>query len=296
MNLTKSVNEKKNVLALGFFDSIHKGHRYLLQEANTYATEHNANLVVITFNDNFLKNLNRPFKEVYLLNERLHILNELGYHQVFVLDPTKEFLDQSQNEFMQYLLTLNPIAIVAGSDYTFGKNRQGNIDILTAFMNENKVEVRQINLLQEQGVKIASTDIKQLLTDGNITVSNELLGGNYFISGIVVKGRGAGGALGMPTANINVHPFKQIPKEGVYQTTTEIDNKLYCSITNVGVHPTFECNNFNIETLILDFNQNLYKKEIKVYFHNRIRDIIKFSSPIELVKQVKKDISMCYNK
>ncbi len=284
------LDNKKNVLALGFFDSIHIGHRSLLQKARDFANQHNANLIVVTFNDNFFKNLNRPIKEVYLLNERLGILNALGYNQILVLDPTIEFLQQTEVEFMQYLLSLNPFAIVAGSDYTFGKNGQGSIKSLSKFMSKHKIRVKEIDLIKMQGTKVASTDIKMFLESGNIPKANELLQDKYFISGTVVKGRQKGGKLGMPTANINIHPFKQIPKDGVYKTITVVDNKEYLSVTNIGIHPTFDCNHFNIETLVLNFSQDLYNKEIKVYFIERIRDIIKFESAEKLVQQVKNDI------
>lgn len=290
-----AVIKEKSVLALGFFDSIHKGHRYLLEKGRKIAERYLLDLTILTFNDDFLINLNRNDREVYLLEERLELLNKLGFCDVMVLNPTKDFLNQTEIEFMEYLLSFNPVAIIAGNDYTFGKHGKGNITVLKDYMLKRNIEVNEIDLQKFHKQKISSTVIKKLISDGKIERANQLLTERYFVSGIVVKGRGVGGTIGIPTANIELKFMKQLPKEGIYKTSTEVDGILYKSITNVGIHPTFNDKNFNIETLLLNFSGNLYNKRIKVYFDVRIRDIIKFDSADELVAQIKKDIKHCYD-
>ncbi|MFW5780601.1 MAG: riboflavin biosynthesis protein RibF [Bacillota bacterium] len=284
----------KRVLALGFFDSVHIGHRYLLSQAKKVAKKEKARLTVITFNDNFLKNLNRAEKEIYLLKERLKILKKLGYNDVIVLDPTKEFLSMSEDQFLEYILTLNPTAIVAGKDYTFGKMGKGNMAYLSGYMLNKNVKVIEINLQKVNLRKISTTHIKKLLSQGNIEKANCLLGENYFVSGRVTKGRGVGSRMGIPTANLTINEMKHIPLDGVYKTTTEVDNMNYDSITNVGAHPTFEDEINNIETMLIDKKLNLYNKDITVYFEKRIRDIIKFETPEKLANQIKQDIKKAY--
>lgn len=284
-----TINEKK-VFALGFFDSIHIGHRYLIEKAKELANEYNSKLCIFTFNDNFLPNLERTDKEVYLLDERLEILNKLGYVDIFVFDPTKEFLAKSAEEFMQYLLALNPIAIVAGDDYTFGKNGSGNIKLMQKFMTSRGISVKNIDLKKFENNKVSTTRIKKLLDKGDVENANFLLGDKYFVTGTVIKGRGEGSKYGFPTANIAFHNIKHLPLQGLYKTKTKIDGKVYNSLTNIGIHPTFDDENFNIETLILDFSENIYNKTIKVMFERRMRDIIKFDNPQQLAEQIQKDI------
>lgn len=282
--------KEKRVFALGFFDSIHIGHRYLLKKAEALAKENNALLTIFTFNDHFLPNLGRKDKEVYLLEERIHLLESLGYDDVFVVNPTKTFLKMTAQEFLNYLLSLNPIGIVAGSDYTFGQNGSGNMAIMQDFMKDKGVIVKKVDLQKFKNNKVSTTSIKKLLNKGDIEQANLLLGDKYFVTGTVIKGRGDGTKYGFPTANIAFNNIKQLPLEGLYKTSTEIDGKIYKSLTNVGIHPTFDDNNFNIETLILDFSNNIYDKHIKVMFYTRIRGIIRFNSPQELGEQIKKDI------
>ncbi|MDD4316468.1 MAG: riboflavin kinase, partial [Clostridia bacterium] len=213
----------KSVLALGLFDSVHAGHRYLLNKARQYAEALEAELRVLTFDDRFFANLGRRDKEVYLLDERLPLFRQLGYGEVTVLEPTKEFLAQSPEAFLSFVMTLNPVAIVAGSDYTFGYLGQGKMGDLKAYMAQKGIYVYEIDLQKYLKEKISTTKIKSLLEKGDIESANILLGDSYFVSGTVQKGRGVGTSIGIPTANITVPALKQLPLEGVYKTLTETD-------------------------------------------------------------------------
>ena len=285
-----AIIDKKTVLALGFFDSLHLGHRYLLQQAEELANNYNLTLKIFTFNDNFLKNLNRQEKEVYTLNERIELLKNLGYNDIEIIDPSKEFLSKNKKEFIEYIKSFHPVAIVAGSDYHFGKNGEGNINFMKEYFADEDIEIKEINLQKKFNSKISSTKIRKYLEKGKIKKANFLLGEKYSVVGEVIKGRGEGRKFGIPTANINPNSNKMLPKSGVYVTHTLVEGNIYKSITNVGKHPTFFDENFNIETLILDFNKDIYSNEIKVYFDKRIRSIKKFKSPKILSLQINKDI------
>lgn len=284
----------KSVLALGFFDSVHIGHRFLLNKAAAIATDFGAELRVLTFSDEFFANLGRKDKEVYLLQERIRLLTSLGFENITVLEPTKEFLAQSPEHFLDFLQKMKPVAIVAGKDYTYGYLGKGNMQSLSEYMSGIGIEVFEVDLQKYQKEKISTTKIKELLDKGDIEGANMLLGESFFVTGNVQKGRGVGKTIGIPTANISVPNLKQLPREGVYKTRTLADGIVYSSITNVGAHPTFEDRNFNIETLLLGFDGNLYNKEIKVYFESRIRDIKKFAGPGELAEQINSDIAYAY--
>jgi riboflavin kinase/FMN adenylyltransferase len=163
-------------------------------------------------------------------------------------------------------------------------------------MKAKGISVFEIDLQKYQKEKISTTKIKKLLDIGDIKQANLLLGDKYFITGTVQKGRGVGSGIGIPTANISVNNLKQLPKEGVYKTLTKAGEKCYPSVTNVGAHPTFEDRNFNVETLLMDFEGNLYGESITVYFESRIRDIQKFDSAEQLVMQIKSDIAAAFGK
>lgn len=281
-------------LSLGFFDSIHRGHRYLLQVGKKIASYYNAEFTVMTFDDNFNTALGREEKEVYLLSERLEILKSLGYDKIVVFESSTDFLNMDAEKFLRYLLTYNPIAIIAGNDYTFGKGAKGDIGLLKSFMKEHNVNVAEVDLLNYYNSKISTSRIKRFLLKGEIAKANKLLGDRYFVSGTVTKGKGLGNKLGIPTANIVAPKLKFLPKDGVYKTSVQVDGKTYDSITNVGTHPTFNDHSFNLETFILNYDGNLYNKKIKISFIDRLRDVIKFNSVDELVKQINSDIVKAY--
>ena len=141
----------------------------------------------------------------------------------------------------------------------------------------------------ENGSKISSTAIKNYLDCGDILSVNTLLGDNYFIKGKVVSGKKVGKSLGFPTANIKISSEKYLLKQGVYYTFTIIDGKLLDAITNVGAQPTFDGEEYIVETYINGFDGDLYSKTLTVYFIERIRDVVKFDSVSQLKEQLQKD-------
>lgn len=283
---------KKKVLALGFFDCVHIGHRFLLEKAKQYAKLSNSELVVLTFSDVFLSTLNRNAKEVYTLKERQRLLKGLGCKSIIVMDENATFLDMSAGEFMSYLEGMNPCAIFAGEDYRFGAGAQGNMAMLKKFFNGRAgIRVFSVDLQTFLGQKISSSEIRQLLCEGNIKRANGYLFDPYSVTAQVVRGRGDGKKYGIPTANITVPEYKLMPGSGVYLTETTVGGRKYISLSNVGSHPTFEDNTQNIETVLLDFEGNLYGKMIKISFFEKLRDVRKFDSPLLLKEQIDKDIA-----
>jgi riboflavin kinase/FMN adenylyltransferase len=183
-------------------------------------------------------------------------------------------------------------AIVVGEDYTFGKNREGNLDLLRKFSMHLGFEVVVANWIQltDWPGRISSTSIRELVMDGKVAEAQKLLGRNYQIRGIVTTGRNRGGKLlGFPTANIKLHD-ELCPKTGVYAVTVEQTDKKYKGVANIGYSPTFDDHVFTVEVHILDFDENLIGLKIRVNFIKRLRDEIKFSSISELSEQIKKDI------
>lgn len=280
----------KKVYALGFFDAVHKGHRAILEEGKSLAKKLGAELSVVTFDDELCMHFGKKSKELYLLKERKQIFESLGINDIVVLPGNDSFLCKSKEEFLDYLNDLHPAAFVAGRDYRFGRNAEGDVDCLTRYFADKNVAVLICELMTHKDKKISTTDIKAMLTRGEIEEANYLLDAPFFFYGEVVGGLQNGRKLGLPTANINFESKKLIPKSGVYMTKTVVDGQKYLSVTNIGEHPTINTQKANLETHLLDFAGDIYKKQIKIEFYKYIREIKKFNSAEELRAQINIDI------
>ena len=184
-------------------------------------------------------------------------------------------------------------AIVVGKDYTFGRNREGNLELLQTYADNLGFEVIVADWVQtSKGLpnRISSTRTRELVMAGEVAEAKKLLGRYYQIRGVVTTGRNRGGRLlGFPTANITLHD-ELCPKNGVYAVTIGCMEKKYHGVANIGYSPTFDDGVFSVEVHILDFNENIYGQKIRVNFVQRIRDEIKFSDITELSDAIRKDI------
>lgn len=278
------------VYALGFFDALHKGHRELIKEGKRLAEIYGTEFCLVTFDDNLYKALGREDKELYLLRERKEIAYSAGVDDVFVLPGEKSFLDKSAEDFMIFIAKTNPAALIVGEDYTFGRGAKGTANEFAEYFRSNNVPVTVCPLLIRDGKKISTTEIKRLLSEGRVEDANDLLTEPYFVSGNVVNGLKNGRKIGLPTANMDFDDNKFVPRTGVYMTKTVVDGRSYASVTNVGTHPTINKEKGNIETHILDFEENIYGKEIKIEFYKFIRDIKLFKDVDQLRRQICADI------
>jgi riboflavin kinase/FMN adenylyltransferase len=189
-------------------------------------------------------------------------------------------------------------AIVVGKDYTFGRNRKGDIKLLQTYAKNYGFEVivaDWILTLNKSPDRISSTRTRELVMEGRVAEAQKLLGRYYQIRGVVTTGRNRGGRLlGFPTANIILHD-ELCPKTGVYAVTVESGSNKHKGVANIGYSPTFGDQVFSVEVHILDFNENIYDRKIRVNFIQRIRDEKKFSNISELSDQIKKDIVKARN-
>lgn len=281
----------KKVIALGFFDSLHKGHRILISQAKELANTLDAEVCVSTFDDYFFELLsNNTTKEIFTLDERRMLLHEMGVSCMRVIESSLQRFCQSGDEFFAELLCNNDIAaLICGKDYTFGRDALWTVKDLEELCSKHGVMLKIAETVTCNSEKVSSRDIRKLLADGNMKEANLLLGRNYFCAGVVVRGRGAGSKFGVPTANLGILRQKLLPAYGVYKTITEVDGKYYQSLTNVGGQPTFDIDNPTIETLLLDFSGNLYGKHIVINFVRRIREIQKFTGIAALKRQIEQD-------
>ena len=184
----------------------------------------------------------------------------------------------------------NVICYVCGEDYRFGKFGSGNVDDIKRYAKEKEQDCIVSKIELYDGIKISTSRIKQLLTNGTIEKANLLLALPYFIEGTVFSDRKVGRNLGFPTINVKIDQAKHHLKDAVYTGHICVDNVKYKTIINYGARPTFDLNEKLIEAHIVDFSGDLYGKKVRLYFDKFLRDIQKFTSRDDLVAQLKKDL------
>ena len=285
-------NDKKVVLALGYFDCLHIGHKRLVLTAKLMAEKAGAISGVFTFSNNPGNLLKKKNKLINTFEERLVILEKLGVDAVFHTEFTRDFMSISAQEFLQLLKDKNVVGVVCGFDYTFGKMSSGNVQMLKEFCEQNNIMFSMVDMVGFDGEKASASLIKDFLIDGEIEKVNECLGHKYFMTGNVCHGHGIGTTQVFPTANIKIPQDKLYPKFGVYAGEVNVDNQIFKCVLNVGSRPTFDDDIDSIEVYILDYNGDLYGKDITVYFSKYLREIKKFDSAQQLKEQIAKDIEV----
>ncbi len=287
-NITKI--EKPIAATLGFFDGVHLGHRFLLNQLKDIARSRNLPSAVITFTRHPRRTLNEDFQPALLssYDERLQLLGETGIDYCIPIEFTKEISQLSAHDFMKNILKdkFNVSVLLIGYDHRFGLGRVDGFAEYIEFGREMGMTVVQGSEL-DSGDYVSSSHIRELLQTGEVEKAAKYLTHNYSLSGKVVDGQKIGHTIGYPTANIAIdNPAKIIPTDGVYAAYTYLDGKKHKSMLYVGRRPTLflGSNEKTIEVNILDFNENIYGKDIKVEFLRFIRRDAKFSN-IEILKR-----------
>lgn len=288
---------KNAVITIGNFDGVHIGHQALFYEVIKKADALGGTSIVMTFEPHpirVLKSNGHP-PLITLYEQKIELFERSGIAVIICVPFTWQFAAIPAKEFVEDILAkrIGMKAIVVGNDYTFGKNREGNLDLLHTYAKDFGFEVIVANWIQTSNSRpdrISSTRTRELVMDGKVIEAQKMLGRNYQIRGLVTIGRNRGGKLlGFPTANI-ILQNELCPKTGVYAVTVECLNNLYQGVANIGYSPTFGDTQFTVEVHILDFDQNIYGQKIRVNFVERIRDEIKFPGIAELSEQIKKDV------
>ncbi len=279
-------------VALGGFDAMHKGHQAIINQVVETAKAEGMTSVVYFFVNQSKEVLSgEKILPVNTLEKRLAILEELGVDVAVAQWVTAEFLETSPEAFAQdYLKKILAAKLVAaGFNYRFGKCGKGDIALLRELGETLDIHVCEVPCVTEGDETVSSTRIRHLILQGNMEEAQECLGRAYALSGTVVEGNRQGRELGIPTANLEFPEHLLLPQEGVYLTETKVDGNWYPSMTNVGGKPSVEKNHSGIETHLLDFTGNLYGKEIEVRFHQKLREIIRFSTLEQLQEQLQQD-------
>jgi len=287
----------ETAVALGNFDGVHVGHEHLIRDNIKKAKEMNLKSSVLLFKNHTrttLTNEGKPkLKIITPYEKKVNIIEKLGIDLIFSIDFDKNIMSLSPEDFVEKFLIkkLNSKLVTVGFDYRFGYKAKGDSRLLKKLGSDLGFKVNIIEPIYIEGELISSTRIRQLIKSGLISKANKFLGKKYSISGRVIKGDSRGAGMGFPTANLKLTDDYVVPKIGVYETITLLEGgERYRSLTNIGYNPTFDGKELKIETHILNFEGNLYDKDIEISFIDYIRDDIKFDTVEELIKQIQLDI------
>lgn len=287
-------------VALGFFDGVHLGHRRIIEDAVKYA-DNKLVPTIFTFSidsvDEKFPNKKMHSKNIITQDQKLELFREMGIKKLYmpVFDEIKNI---EATDFIEDVLVknLNAKALVCGEDFKFGKNRVGDVNLLKSRLSAEDIDVCVPKNIISDGSKISSTQIREYIKEGNISLANKLLGYDYNVYSYVVYGLKLGRQIGFRTVNQIFEDNILVPRYGVYSTVTHIEGKSYKSISNIGVRPTIDNSCYPIcETHILGIDKNLYGEKIKVEFSDFIRSEVKFNSIEELKEQISKDVSRRIN-
>jgi riboflavin kinase/FMN adenylyltransferase len=283
------------VLTIGNFDGVHKGHLALFDKVKERAKALGGQSVVMTFEPHPLK-IMRPANGPHLIThtgQKLELIEKAGIDVIVCVSFDREFAAIPARDFINNILVkkIGIMEIVVGYDYTFGHNREGDINLLREIGNELGFAVHLVGPVEIDRILVSSTSIRRLVQEGRLAEAKVLLGRDFEVQGTVVKGRNRGGRLlGFPTANLNPHG-ELLPKKGVYAVRLFIDDVFYNGVTNVGYNPTFGDSGLTVETHVLDYSGDLLGKTIKVHFVERLRDEMTFKTLEDLSGQIAQDIA-----
>ncbi|MBI4228480.1 MAG: bifunctional riboflavin kinase/FAD synthetase [Deltaproteobacteria bacterium] len=277
---------------IGIFDGVHLGHKSIISLIRKEAVKNNLTSCVVTFfphPQKVLRGVDMPL--IVPLKERFRLLEKEGVDITVCFNFTKAFSKISAKDFIkEYLMEkINIKSIFVGPDLFFGRNREGNVELLESMGTSFGFETKTVRPVYFEDELISSTAIRQFIEDGNVNKAAISLGDCFTVEGVVKEGERRGRDLGFPTANLDTD-WELLPKKGVYITWAEINGKKLKSITNVGTRPTFGKNQLLIETHILDFNDDIYGDTIRVSFIDRLRDEKRFDNVESLISQISTDV------
>ncbi|QST01630.1 bifunctional riboflavin kinase/FAD synthetase [Pontibacillus sp. ALD_SL1] len=281
------------VLAVGYFDGVHRGHQEVIRTAKQIADETGRTSAVMTFHPHpsvVLKKETQHVKYITPLEDKIKVFEDLGIDRVYLVEFNKDLAGLLPQDFVNhYFIGLHVSHVVAGFDFTYGRMGKGTMDTLPTHGGE-QLSQTVVSKVTEHEKKISSTLIRESIREGNISLANELLGRPYQIRGTVVTGDQRGRTIGFPTANLSVSLDYLLPKVGVYAVRVVHNNSSYYGMANIGYKPTFQDTKvLSVEINLFDFEADLYGEELEVEWHAFIRDEVKFNGVDHLIDQLQKD-------
>lgn len=283
----------EQVIALGTFDGVHKGHSSLIRSAKRLADEMQIPLRVCTFNRHPLEVLrpDNPPEMLSTIPEKAILMNRLGVDEMELMRFDRNTADMEPETFLERLRETTRVrAVVAGWNYTFGKKGRGDAELLKADGEAHGYRVLIVPPeTLEDGTAISSSLVRKMLKEGRIGEARDLLGHDYTITGTVVRGKHQGHTLGFPTANIEPWKRKALPKYGVYTCLLDTGKKTFPAVTNIGNQPTIPSGHVTVEAHVLEAGPALYGKKVRLTLLTMLREEKRFESPEALREQIEKD-------
>jgi riboflavin kinase / FMN adenylyltransferase len=282
-------------LAIGVFDGVHRGHQAVISTSARHAHSADGTPVVVTFDPHPAKVL-RPLDAPHLLTATRHkidLIRQLGVAHLLIVEFTRRFSRTPPEEFVSQLVAHSkPLReICVGHEWSFGKDRTGNLNLLKKLGDRFDFNVVGIPPVTVNGNVASSTAIRQAVETGDLAKAAEMLGREYTIVGTVMHGEAVGNKIGYPTANLSAHS-EQFPPNGVYFAEAWLDGVRHHGVINLGFRPTVARGEpqRTLEIHLLDFNRNIYGQDVEVRFLQYLRPERKFESVDALARQIEADV------
>ncbi|AFT81556.1 riboflavin biosynthesis protein RibF [Leuconostoc carnosum] len=284
----------RQVVAMGFFDGVHRGHQAVIQRAKTTANQLGVPLAVLTYDPHpvvVFKTLTEPLRYLTTLSQKAALLTELGVDTMYVMQFTSQLAQLSPQTFVDdVVMRLNPITVVAGFDHLYGGNPDiSNMDRLSDYAQQ-RFDVVQVPEFTDSNQKIGSTMIRCALEQHDVDKANRQLGRIYTTTGLIVHGEARGRELGFPTINVKTPELEWLPGIGIYAVKVKILDTWYMGMASIGRNITFgDEHPITVEINILDFKQDIYGEEVVIAWHHYLRGEVKFIGIDGLIEQLKQD-------
>ncbi len=284
------------VLVLGMFDGVHRGHQALLMKGDELAQSMVYPLAVCTFDPHPLKVL-RPDRMPPLLTtlpEKARLMAQFGVDGLCITTFDRDRADQSPEDYMAEMVEVyQPVAVVCGYNFTFGKGGKGNGEMLRAYGQEHGFETIIVPEVDIDGAPVSSTRVRENLSRGDVRTAARLMGHPFTLTGKVRSGKALGRTMGFPTANVTIPQGKALPAFGVYCCWLETEKGYHEAVVNVGRHPTLPEGSVTVEAYVPDAQLDLYGKTVRLTFLHHLRMEQRFDSVEDLKAQMAQDTENC---
>ncbi|WP_347450819.1 bifunctional riboflavin kinase/FAD synthetase [Acetoanaerobium noterae] len=301
MNIYSSLDniafEKPTAVTIGNFDGVHLGHKELINRTIAIGEEKDILPVMFTFSNHPLEFLyKKQIDYLTSFEQKVKIIEQMGINDLVSVPFDYAIKDMSTEVFAKEILLskLNATDIIMGFDSKLGNGRQGSVDYLYEVGKKLGFDVHIVEPVMIENMRVSSSFIRELIKTGEVKRAEFFLGRKYMLEGKVVHGKKLGRKLGFPTANLEVNQDILLPKRGVYFCKIEVDGKTYDAAVSIGYNPTIQSNKpfqeIFVEAHILEFEDDIYGKSVKLYFMDRLRDELKFNSLDDLIRQLNRDV------
>ncbi|MFS8513252.1 MAG: bifunctional riboflavin kinase/FAD synthetase [Planifilum fulgidum] len=282
------------VLAIGYFDGVHRGHQSVIRRARELAARLGVASAVMTFHPHPREVLGKSKLSGYItpLPDKLHQFALLGVDRTYVMKFDRLFADRTKEQFVEeVLIPLQVHGVVVGFNFCFGRGASGRAEDLKT-IGEGRFRVEVVTPVLEGEIPVSSTRLREALAAGDVVTAEKILGRPHSIEGKVVSGDRRGRTIGFPTANLDLSEPYAVPKRGVYLVSATRGGRVIPGVMNIGLRPTFRDPEpkLTLEVHLLDFEDNLYGEILRVHFHRFLREERRFGSADDLVRQIREDV------